>query len=191
MLVTSGCAVGVPKNIGDSCAIFQQKRDWYESALESYEKWGVPIHIQMAIIHQESRFLHDAKAPRGRLLWVIPWFRKSSAYGYAQVTDSTWDWYLQETDSWWADRDEFEDVVDFIGWYIDRSHRKLGIPKTDAYHQYLAFHEGYGGYQRKTYRHKKWLLRVARKVQHQANIYQAQLLRCQDSLKKRWSLWPF
>ncbi|HFD79454.1 MAG TPA: hypothetical protein ENK05_03520 [Gammaproteobacteria bacterium] len=189
--VLLSCSTSPPKNIADSCEIFREKDDWYEAAHDSFEKWGVPIHVQLAIIYQESRFVHDAKPPRGKLLWVIPWKRLSSAYGYGQIKDSTWDWYLKSTGRHWADRDDFDDVVDFIGWYGAMSHRKLGISKWDAYNQYLAYHEGHGGFKRKSYRKKKWLMAVARKVEARARSYRAQLSRCEDELDSGWSLWPF
>ncbi len=188
---TLSCSNSPPKNITNSCAIFDEKDDWYSSAHESYEKWGVPVQVQLAIIYQESRFIHDAKPPRRKLLWVIPWTRPSSAYGYGQIQDSTWDWYRDATGNRWADRDDFEDVVDFIGWYGSVSHRKLGISKWDAYNQYLAYHEGHGGYKRKTFRNKDWLLKVARRVDRRAKDYSAQLKQCEDSLDSGWSLWPF
>lgn len=116
----AACSTSPPENIRDSCEIFTEKDDWYPAALDSYEKWGVPIHVQLAIIYQESRFVHDAKPPRTKLLWVIPWTRMSSAYGYGQIKDSTWDWYLKSTGRRWADRDDFDDVVDYISWYVLR-----------------------------------------------------------------------
>ena len=182
----AACSTSPPENIRDSCEIFTEKDDWYPAALDSYEKWGVPIHVQLAIIYQESRFVHDAKPPRTKLLWVIPWTRMSSAYGYGQIKDSTWDWYLKSTGRRWADRDDFDDVVDFIGWYGSVSHRTLGISKWDAYNQYLAYHEGHGGFKRKTYKKKAWLMKVARKVEARAKNYRAQLKQCEDSLDKGW-----
>ena len=101
------CSNNPPENISNSCDIFNEKGGWYSDAVDSYEKWGVPVHVQLAIIYQDSRFVHDAKPPRKKLLWVIPWTRLSSAYGYGQIKDSTWDWYLQSTGNRWADRDDF------------------------------------------------------------------------------------
>jgi hypothetical protein len=190
-VLSLSCSGGTPKNISDSCEIFREKNSWYADARDSYEKWGVPVHVQLAIIYQESRFTDDAKPPRRKLLWVIPWLRPSSAYGYGQVKDGTWDWYRASTGNRWADRDEFEDVVDFIGWYGALSHRTLGISKWDAYNQYLAYHEGHGGFKRKTYTEKPWLMRVARKVDARAKAYHRQLAGCEDSLDRGWSLWPF
>lgn len=185
-----GCA-SPPKNTRNSCAIFEEKSGWYKAALKSQEKWGVPIDVQLAIINQESRFEHDAKPPRDRILWVIPWFRSSSAFGYGQAQDGTWDIYRDSTGKRGADRDDFDDVVDFIGWYGDVSHRKLGIAKNNTYQQYLAYHEGWQGYARKTYLKKKWLIKVARNVERTAHKYRNQLARCEDDLDKGWSLWPF
>jgi hypothetical protein len=187
----SGCSTSPPHSTTDACAIFTEKDDWYEASQDAYKKWGVPIHVQLAIIHQESRFKHDAKPPRDKLFWFIPWFRKSSAYGYAQVKDSTWDWYKEKTGNRWADRDDYEDAVDFIGWYGSISHDKLGISKWDAYHQYLAYHEGHGGYRQGTYKKKAWLMQVARKVDDNAKRYRAQIAACKDELESGWSLWPF
>ncbi len=155
------------------------------------ERWGVPIPVQMAIIRQESRFRDDAKPPRRKLLGMIPWTRPSSAYGYGQVKDETWDWYIQKTGNRGADRDDFDDAIDFVGWYGSVSHRSLGISKWDAYSQYLAYHEGHGGFKRKTYRKKSWLMKVAHRVQVKAKQYSVQLARCEDRLGRGWRLWPF
>jgi len=187
----AGCGSAPPSDINDGCVIFTENDDWYDDAMDSYERWGVPVHVQLAIIYQESKFIDDAKAPRDTLLWVIPWGRKSSAYGYAQVKDETWDWYISKTGNRGADRDDFEDVVDFIGWYGNLSHRTLGISKWDAYRQYLAYHEGHGGYRRKTYANKPWLTKVARKVDQQAKRYHTQLSHCQDELDRGSWFWPF
>lgn len=188
-LVLAACASVPPRQLDNVCAIFEEKDDWYEEARRVRDTWGMPIHVQMAIIHQESRFMDSAKPPRHRFLG-IPLWRKSSAYGFAQVTDGTWDWYREETGNRWADRDDFDDAVDFIGWYGDRTHRELGISKWDAYHQYLAYHEGHGGYARKSYIGKDWLIEAARKVEANARRYNRQLAVCEEELQKPW-FWPF
>ena len=189
MLSLASCSNAPPGNISDSCEIFREKDDWYDDALDSYQRWGVPIHVQLAIIHQESRFMHDAKTELEYFLWLIPTGRKSSAYGYAQAKDETWDWYMESTDNRGADRDDFADAVDFIGWYGRLSYDMLDISRWDAYNQYLAYHEGHGGFKRKTYKKKPWLMKVARKVDNRAKSYHTQLAKCEDSLDRGW--WPF
>lgn len=190
-LLVTGCASSPPSDINNLCSIFDEKSDWYKATQASYKKWGVPVHVQMAIMHQESSFVDDARPPRGKLFWFIPWMRASSAYGYAQVKDSTWQWYKDKTGNSWADRDDFEDAVDFIGWYGNVSHRTLKISKWDAYHQYLAYHEGHGGYKRKTYTKKPWLMKVASKVKNNASRYASHLKSCEQDLDKGFSIWPF
>ena len=43
---------------------------------------------------------------------------RSSAYGYAQALEGTWDDYRKDTGRRGADRDDFADSSDFIGWYM-------------------------------------------------------------------------
>jgi hypothetical protein len=189
-LAVAGCATAPPSRPDNACHIFEEKDDWYDAARDTEKRWGVPIQVQLAIIRQESSFRDDAKPPRDTLLGVPMWWRVSDAYGYAQVKDSTWDWYREKTGNHWASRDDFEDASDFIGWYTDVSHRTLGISKWDAYNQYLAYHEGHGGWKRRTYRDKDWLVRVARKVERQAGTYGAQLAGCRERLEKGSGWWP-
>lgn len=191
-----GCATTPepPEQVDNICDIFRENTKWYKAAHTSYKRWGTPIPILMAIIHQESRFRADAKPPRRKCLWIFPGPRPSSAYGYAQAGNETWKQYRESTGNSGADRDDFRDAVDFVGWYCHMSHTRCGISKSDAYHLYLAYHEGHGGFIRKTYKKKKWLLRVARKVQNGAGTYKNQLAYCEREFKKRGCccfFWPF
>lgn len=190
LAITGGCT-STPNNIQNACAIFEDKSSWYHYMKKSFKKWGVPIHVQLAIIHQESKFKEDAKPPRKKLFWFIPGARVSSAFGYAQALDGTWKNYQKSTGNHGADRDDFEDAVDFIGWYGYQSHRKLGISKWNAKAQYLAYHEGQGGYKKKSYLKKPWLVKVASRVERNAKKYRAQLAKCRDSLEGGWGIWPF
>ena len=88
----------------------------------------------------------------------------SSALGYSQAIDGTWEWYLRDTGRRRADRTRFADASDFIGWYMNLNTRVNGIPTRDAYNQYLAYHDGQAGYARGSYRAKPWLPPVARDV---------------------------
>ncbi len=189
-LLLSACTASPPKSRDNVCEIFREKDDWYDATKESYEQWGVPIPVQMAIIHQESRFVADAQPPRPWLLGIIPWFRSSSAYGYAQAQDGTWEQYLKSGGKWGADRDDFADSSHFIGWYCAVSRKKLGISKWDTRNLYLAYHEGHSGYRQKSYLQKKWLLNTANKVELKAKQYNAQLGTCKEELEsKSWFFW--
>ena len=186
-----GCATSPPANVENACYIFQEKPDWFDASLDVEKRYGLPIQVQLAIMRQESSFKHDAAPPRDTLLGIPMWWRISSAYGYAQAKDSTWDWYKDKTGRWFASRENYADAVDFMGWYTSISQRTLGISKWDAYNQYLAYHEGHGGWKKKSYNKKQWLIGVAKKVERNAQMYGAQLKNCKSSLGSSSWWWPF
>lgn len=186
-LLLISCVKQPPANIENVCHIFKEYPQWYRDAKDVERRWKVPVPVQMAIVHQESKFRASAKPPRGKLLWIIPWKRPSTAYGYAQALNGTWREYKRNNGGLFSSRDSFGDGVDFIGWYANGAYRKAGVPRYDAYSLYLAYHEGVGGYQRKTYLQKPWLISVARKVKAKSQLYAAQLNSCQGRLKShRW-----
>ena len=172
-------------NTADSCILFKEKKNWYKSTKKSYDKWAVPISLQLAIINQESSFNQFAKPKRKKLFGIIPGPRPSTAFGYAQVTNPTWDWYKKRTGNFNASRANFSDITDFIGWYTTQSNKMLGISMNDYYNHYLAYHEGQGGWKKKTFNSKKWLLEIAKKVETQSNIYNYQLKDCESKLNKK------
>ncbi|MEH8016002.1 hypothetical protein MN202_02040 [Rheinheimera muenzenbergensis] len=184
----AGCATPPPKNSSDICQIFAEHRDWYHAAARVRDKWGVPIHVPMSIMYQESSFKHNAKPPMRWFLGFIPYGRASSAYGYSQAKTVTWDEYVKEADRFWASRDNFDDAIDFIGWFVDKSQRLNGVSKWDAYAQYLNYHEGWGGYKRGSYHKKAWLVSTAKRVDSRAKAYASQLKGCEEDLKRGW-LW--
>lgn len=190
VLVTLSSCAAPPKDTSNVCNIFEERRSWYKHAKKAAKRWSTDISMMMAIIHQESRFVQHAKPPRRTILWVLPGPRLSSAYGYAQARDSTWEWYQKDTGRWRSNRNDFSDAVDFVGWYITQSRRLSNILPNDAYSHYLAYHEGQTGFNRKTFKNKKWLLKVAQKVQRQTQRFQSQLKSCEDDLNKSW-WWPF
>ena len=190
LLMMAGCATSPPEQVDNVCDIFREKSGWYSDAKESRARWGVPISVSMAFMYQESRFVATAKPPRKKIFGVIPGPRPSDSYGYSQAKESTWDWYQRSTGNYGADRDDFGDAIDFIGWYNNVSHKELGISKQDAFRLYLAYHEGHGGYRKQSYRSKDWLIDVARKVDRQAQQYNAQLQECAEELEPRgWFDW--
>ncbi|MFT5634895.1 MAG: hypothetical protein ACI89T_000326 [Cognaticolwellia sp.] len=184
----SSCATSPPKNPENLCEIFREHRGWYFAAKEMRERWGVPIHVPMSMMYQESSFKAGALPPRDYVLGFIPWGRVSSAYGYSQAKTMTWEDYIRETDNSGADRDDFEDAIDFMGWFIFKTQKINKVSKWDAYNQYLNYHEGWGGFKRKSYKQKAWLSKVARKVDNRAKRYGGQLKRCEEDLDHGW-LW--
>ena len=183
LALAAGCA-SVPSNPENLCAIFKERKSWHRSARTAERQWRVPMPVMMAVMYKESSYVHDARPPRTRLLWVIPWRRESSAYGFAQATDAAWQDYTRATGNRRGDRDDFGDAVDFVGWYLNRAHRQAGISTTDARSLYLAYYAGVGGYQRGTWRNNAWLKRAAGTVAARSDRYARQLANCK--LKRRW-----
>jgi hypothetical protein len=158
-----------PKSTENICRIFESNPNWYWKAKKTENKWGVPVAVQMAIINQESSFNGEAKA-------------HSSAYGFSQALKGTWASYKKSTGAP-GRRNEFAAATDFIGWYVHMTKAHLGISPKNTYALYLAYHEGLGGYRSHSYRHKPMIMRVAKKVDKKADIYQSQLLACQRAIE--------
>lgn len=178
-LLLASCSSNPPKSsYNNICSVFDHDSDWEDAAQDAEEKWGTPAYILMAFVHQESRFTHDAQPAREYALGMIPLPRRSSAYGYSQAQDPAWYDYQKSTGNWSARRNNIDDTMDFIGWYNYQSHKRNGISRHDTYNLYLAYHEGQGGYSRKTYLNKPWLKKVAYKVTKQSVRYKAQLKNC-------------
>lgn len=167
-----------PRNLDNACALASERPAYFNAMRATERRWGIPIHVQMASIHQESKFIGNAKTPHQYALGIIPIGRQSSAYGYSQALDGTWDEYRAETGNRRARRDNIKDATDFMGWYMDGTAKRLGISKWDATSQYLAYHEGRSGFANGSHRRKPWLMTVASRVGSRADTYRAQLIAC-------------
>jgi hypothetical protein len=176
VFLLAGCATTpTPKNKENVGAIFHEYPHWYKAAKKTEKKWGVPVNVQMAIIYYESAFRADARPPRRYYLGIFPGKHITSAYGYAQALDGTWRDYKSTVGSIFASRTKFESASDFIGWYSAQARDRLGIPQNDPYHLYLAYHEGLGGFERRSYLRKPWLMQYAKNVAIKSQIFQNQL----------------
>ena len=98
------------------------------------------------------------------------------------AVNGTWEQYKKETGNKLAVRSRFKDSVDFIGWYTNKSSNILDISKSDAFKQYIAYHEGWGGF--KNYKDNKKVINLAKRVEKQSNVYKNQLKECRSSLSK-------
>ena len=174
----SGGSGKAPHSLDNACSILSQRPGYLRAFRASERKWGVPVHVQMATIYQESKFISDARTPLRYSLGVIPVGRQSSAFGYSQALDATWKEYQQQEGGRRTRRDDIRDATDFMGWYMVQSNRELGISLADARNQYLAYHDGRSGYRRGTYNGKPWLVRVAGEIESRAEIYRVQLQAC-------------
>ncbi|SEJ30185.1 hypothetical protein SAMN05444007_104122 [Cribrihabitans marinus] len=180
-LILVSCSGGSrtpPRNLDDACSIARERPEYMKAFRQTERKWGVPVHVQMATIYQESRYRSDARTPHRYALGVIPMGRQSSAFGYSQALDGTWEEYQKETRSRRSKRNRMRDASDFMGWYMTKSNRRNGIPLYDTRNQYLAYHEGHAGFARGSYNQKSWLLRVADDVASRGEMYRLQLMAC-------------
>ncbi|MFT6834693.1 MAG: hypothetical protein ACJA0H_000725 [Francisellaceae bacterium] len=186
ILFLSGCATSPPNNINNACSIVQQYPSWYYDAEKSYKKWGVPVNTQLAIIYKESSFKADVKPPRKKLLGFIPWSHITTASGYSQAVDGTWDMYKKATGNSGASRSSFEDSVDFIGWYGNYISKRTGVSKSDTYMIYMAYYLGPGAVRSGSYKRNKMAKEVSGVAQKWANKYASQLKTCKIPSEGWW-----
>ena len=181
LMFLASCGGGnfsAPRNLDDACALSRERPQYFRAMRNTERKWGVPVHVLMATIYQESKFVGNARTPHRFALGIIPLGRQSSAYGYSQALDATWEEYQAAEGGRRARRDRIDDATDFMGWYMYQSEQRLGISRNDARAQYLAYHEGRTGYANQSYLAKGWLVDVAASVAARADKYQAELATC-------------
>ncbi|KQV84020.1 transglycosylase SLT domain-containing protein [Rhizobium sp. Root1220] len=181
LALVAGCATA-PRQTRDICAVFEQRdglfTDWQREAVRAEKKYGVPVPILMATMYTESGFQPNARPPRTKLFGFIPWTRPSTAYGYSQALDGTWDHYQSATGNWAARRTNFADAIDFIGWYHAQNGQVTGIQLNDAYSLYLAYYSGPKGYMRGDWRSNAQLQKTAQRFSNMAATYEQQLRKC-------------
>ncbi|KQV32073.1 hypothetical protein ASC97_00235 [Rhizobium sp. Root1203] len=181
LALVAGCATA-PRQTRNICAVFEQRdglfTNWQRAAERAEKKYGVPVPILMATMYTESGFQPNARPPRTKLFGFIPWTRQSTAYGYSQALDGTWDHYQSATGNWAARRTNFSDAIDFIGWYHYQNGQITGIQLNDAYSLYLAYYSGPKGYMRGDWRSNAQLQKTAQKFANMAASYQQQLQSC-------------
>ena len=164
--VEGSIATRAANNLNNACDLFREKIGWRTITSEASEKWGVPVSVILAIMHQESRFKSTAAA------------KTTTAFGYSQALDETWEEYRAATKTKVADRTTLSDSADFIGWYMTQTTQKIGLPLEDVTAHYLTYHEGHAGYQSKRWKKQPKLITIARKVADRAKMYERQLQQC-------------
>ncbi|KHA50742.1 transglycosylase SLT domain-containing protein [Sulfitobacter geojensis] len=181
VLLVGSCGGGqssAPRDLDNACNLLRERPQYLKAFRKVERKWGVPMHVMMATIHQESKFIADARTPFRYVAGVIPMGRQSSAYGYSQALDATWDEYRADQNRRSAKRNRINDATDFMGWYMNQTRDRNGVSLSDARNQYLAYHEGHTGFRKQTYNRKSWLVGVAGKVDARSQMYRAQLSAC-------------
>ncbi len=173
-----------PSTVKNICSILKEKPTWFRALNAVESEYGVPPHVVMAMMAQESSFRFDARpVAKEQTRWFQTTFA-SSAYGFSQALDMTWSHYTHKTGRYGAKRDSFSDSALFMGWYVDEVNKNLRLSKWDAKTQYIVYHEGQGGFRKKTHLEKPWLLSVAERVKSRAGNYWAQYSSCREDLKE-------
>ncbi len=184
MLVLGSCGGGnsrefsAPRDLDNACSIVSERPEYLRAFRQVERRYGVPVPSLMAIIYQESKFIGDNRPPHQYALGVIPVGRQSSAVGYSQALDGTWEEYQDEIGGSRARRDDIVAATDFMGWYMVQTVEETGVPINDTRNQYLAYHDGRTGFKRGTWRAKSWLVRIAGEVEARAIMYDTQLRGC-------------
>lgn len=181
VLLVASCGGGqssAPNNLDNACLLLKERPEYYRAFRKVERKWGVPVHVQMATIHQESKFIADARTPFRYVIGVIPMGRQSSAFGYSQALDGTWDEYRADQNRRSAKRDRIRDASDFMGWYMNQTRDRNGVALSDARNQYLAYHEGHTGFRKGSFNGKPWLVAVSGKVSARSEMYKQQISTC-------------
>ncbi len=163
----------------DLCALLVEHPQWRAPLQQASADSGIAAAVLMAIMRHESDFEANARPYKRWLFDLLPTDeRLSSAYGYAQALDATWAEYQQIRRRPDAQRDDFADAMDFMGWYLQRAVRALQIAPDDARELYLAYHQGLTGYREARYEGKRLLLDAADRVERTAKKYAAQWQHC-------------
>jgi len=160
LLILGSCGArdgAAPRNLDNACSILIERPHYVRAFRKVERDWGVEAHVLMAMIYQESKFISDNRPPHTYALGVIPLGRQSSALGYSQALDGTWDEYQDERGGRGANRTNINDALDFMGWYMAH---------------------GRTGWRRGTWRSKPWLVRIAGEVRDRSVMYEAQLNSC-------------
>ena len=183
VMLLASCSGGTghnsaPRNLDDACSIVSERPEYLRAFRAVERKYGVPVPSLMAIIYQESKFIGNNRTPHRYALGVIPVGRQSSAFGYSQALDGTWEEYQRGPGGRGARRDDIFDATDFMGWYMEQTVEETGVPINDTRNQYLAYHDGRTGFKRGTWRSKSWLVRIAGEVEGRAVMYDQQLRSC-------------
>ena len=131
VFLVSSCGGGqssAPRDLDNACTILKQRPEYLKAFRKTEKKWGVPMHVLMATIHQESKFVADARTPFKYVLGVIPMGRQSSAFGYSQALDATWDEYRRKQNRRTAKRDRIRGRQRFHGLVHERKPRAQRHP---------------------------------------------------------------
>ena len=163
--------------LSNICDYYYQYPNRYRSQKTLAAQGMLPLTDVHAILLSESS-LEAFSAPRGSFFQKP----KSTAYGYAQVVDGTWQDFTEGHPENWLFRVNFYDSVAFIQWYR-MAHGHL-LRSTRLYDYYLLYHDGPKHYIARSFKSQK----LAQKVEHLAMDMRRDFSRCEAKVqwKANW-----
>lgn len=89
VLLAASCGGGsgtAPNQLDNACSIVRERPEYLRAFKAVERKYGVPVHVQMATIYQESKFVSDARPPYRYAAGVIP----TAAFPAPSATAKPW-----------------------------------------------------------------------------------------------------
>lgn len=157
-----------PPPANETCALIASHKGWTEALANAEARWETPAAALLAVVRQESNF----EVPDRNNQPLAP-------YGYAQADSRTWSAYRTAVKRPRADRANFTDAVDFIGWYFAATRARTGAKYSDVTTHYLAYSRG----QNRPGKASPAARKNAAKVAAYAKAYAKDLAACPPTLK--------
>lgn len=150
-----------------ACKIQKDRTGWLQTLERTESRWGVTVEAQLALIAEEWGYTADDLPSFWRPGWTFPGRSLPSIPpGYQEAT---WNRYKFETGNKTASFKSFEDMSDFIGWYISTAADQVGLLPGDAGGIYILWKEG-----PRYYRSNQWVNNAAMIYRSQHFAHQAQ-----------------
>jgi hypothetical protein len=151
-----------------TCALLAAHKGWAEALASAQARWETPPPTLLAVVRQESNFQVEKQTP------------PLAPYGYAQADARTWSAYRSAVKRPHADRANFADAVDFIGWYFAATRARTNADyRRNLDTHYLAYSRG----QNRPGKASAAARRNAAKVVGYAKAYEKDLAACPPKLK--------
>lgn len=154
------------------CRALYQHNDWLDAAVDTENRWGVPIHISLA----------ELNMPIG-----------TDAAEYIRPVNGDWEEYRLASENWSGSVSEIETALDFIGWHAETATDRNVLTMDQAGQLYIASRIGHGGYYRLEYYPNLLLERQGEAVDKLARQYRADLKYCPNIRERAGSFfrWPW
>jgi hypothetical protein len=186
-LLLASCTTTPPRNVDDACAIFAEYGDWFADAKAASQRWGCRSRYCWRSSIRNRPFAPTPEPPRTWYLGFIPGPRPSSAYGYSQALDGTWDRYTAATGNVMAPIATSSPMpwISSAGTSTKppcaTASPNVATPITNIW----LITKARAALPRALTGKKPWLMERARKVSRQAARYGSQLARCESQLLAR------